>query len=126
MTYDTPSPDGHALRTASDALREASLSKQAILAHEKQCAERYREITEAMDRLAADLRTYLAQSRESRTRLHERVDQANDRIAENQTLVSRGLTDLRNGMIKGLFATLLSLAGTFSGVVWYILTAMPK
>lgn len=114
--------DTHARQTANDALREASLAKQAIIAHERQCVERSRDIAATLDRVAHDIRNYISQAHDARARLHERVDQTQDKLAANQVMVSNGFSDLRAGMIRGLLATLLSLAGAFGGVLWYVLT----
>ncbi|PIW30493.1 MAG: hypothetical protein COW30_02075 [Rhodospirillales bacterium CG15_BIG_FIL_POST_REV_8_21_14_020_66_15] len=116
------SSDTQALSTANEALREAGLARQAIIAHERQCAERSREAARAFERMGRDLRAFMAQAREADTRLHERVDQAQDRITENQVRVLEGFAALRAGLIRGLFAALMTLAGGGGAMVWYLLT----
>lgn len=114
--------DAQARQTAEEALREAGLARQAILAHERHCVERSRETAQALERIGADLRAFAAQSREARTRLHIRVDGAETRMTENQVKVMAAFDDLRRGLIRALSALLLSLAGAFGGVLWYLLT----
>ncbi|MCF3628153.1 hypothetical protein RJ527_08760 [Thalassospiraceae bacterium LMO-SO8] len=116
-TADTP-----ALHTANEALREASLARQAIIAHERQCVERSREAAQSFDRMGQELRAFMAQTRDARTRLHDRVDQTQDRITENQVQVLEGFAALRSGLIRGLFAALLTLMGGIGIMAWYLLT----
>ena len=114
--------DAQARQTAQDALREAGLARQAILAHERQCVERSREVASALDRIGRDLRAFATQSHGARGRLHDRVDRAEARVAENQGKVMGAFDDLRHGMIRALCAVLLSVCGAFAGVLWYLLT----
>jgi uncharacterized protein (DUF3084 family) len=111
-----------ALHTANEALREASLARQAIIAHERQCVERSREAAQSFDRMGQELRAFMAQTRDARTRLHDRVDQTQDRITENQVQVLESFAALRSGLIRGLFAALLTLMGGIGIMAWYLLT----
>ena len=43
-------------------------------------------------------------------------------MTENQVKVMAAFDDLRRGLIRALSALLLSLAGAFGGVLWYLLT----
>jgi light-regulated signal transduction histidine kinase (bacteriophytochrome) len=123
MPFNADTPDGRALLTANDALREASLARQAILAHERQCVERSREAAESFQRMGHELRAFMANAHDADRRLHDRVDQAQNRITKNQLQVLEGFTALRSGLIRGLFAALLALAGGVGGMIWYLLTA---
>lgn len=109
---------------ANEALREAGLARQAILAHERQCVERSREVASALERIGHDLRDVMAQTRESRGRLHDRVDRTDARMTENQEKVMEAFDDLRKSMIRALFTVLLSVSGAFAGVLWYLLTGV--
>ncbi len=122
MTPPKHLTDADARRTAQDALREAVLARQAIQAHERHCIERAEEVAETLTRVGQDVRDYLAQSRDARRRLHARVDQTNDRIAENHAVVSAGFENLRSGIIRALSALTLTLAGALGTVLWYLVT----
>lgn len=111
-----------ALDTANEALREAGLARQAIIAHERQCVERSREAAQSFERMGQELRAFMAQTRDARVRLHDRVDQTQDRITENQVQVLEGFAALRSGLIRGLFATLLALTGGTAAMAWYLMT----
>ena len=63
-----------------------------------------------------------AQTRDARSRLHDRVDQTQDRITENQVQVLEGFAALRSGLIRGLFAALLALTGGAAAMAWYLMT----
>lgn len=121
MPSTTDAADTRALHTANDALREASLARQAILAHERQCVERSREAARSFERMGQELRAFMAQTREAQTRLHARVDQTQDRITENQVQVLEGFATLRSGLIRGLFAALVALTGGAATMAWYLL-----
>lgn len=122
MPASTDSSDSRALHTANDALREAGLARQAIIAHERQCVERSREAAQAFDRMGQELRAFMAQTRDARIRLHARIDQTRDRITENQMQVLEGFAALRSGLIRGLFAALLAVTGGIAAMTWYLLT----
>ncbi len=111
-----------ALHTANEALREASLARQAIIAHERQCVERSREAAQSFERMGQELRAFMAQTRDARARLHDRVDQTQDRITDNQVQVLEGFAALRSGLIRGLFAALLALTGGVAAMAWYLMT----
>lgn len=113
-----------AIQLANEALREAGLARQALLAHERHCVERSRETAQSLERIGHDLRAFMAQSRDARARLHARVDGTEARLADNQATVMEAFDDLRRGMIRALSALLLSLAGAFGGVLWYLLTGL--
>ncbi len=119
---DTKEGPARALHLANEALREAGLARQAILSHERQCAERSREAAQAFDRMGHELRSFMNQTRESRVRLHGRIDQTQDRITENQVQVLEGFAALRSGLIQGLFAATVALAGGIGAMAWYLLT----
>ena len=87
-------PSTDPLRTAHEALHEAGLARQAILAHERQCVERSRDAAKAFERMGQELRAFMAQTRDARARLHDRVDQTQDRITENQVQVLEGFAAL--------------------------------
>ena len=110
------------LLTANEALREAGLARQAILAHERQCVERSREAAQAFKRMETELRSFMTQTRDADARLHDRVDQTQDRLTENQVQVLEGFAALRSGMIRGLFGALLTLLGGVGAMAWYLLT----
>ena len=122
MPSTADASDTRALHTANEALREASLARQAIIAHERQCVERSREAAQSFERMGQELRAFIAQARDARTRLHDRVDQTQDRITENQVQVLEGFAALRSGLIRGLFATLVTLTGGTAAMAWYLLT----
>tara|TARA_R110001592_G_scaffold64194_1_gene197390 strand:- start:179 stop:610 length:432 start_codon:yes stop_codon:yes gene_type:complete len=122
MTPLSETPETRALNVANDALREASLARQAIIAHERQCVERSREAAQSFDRMGQELRAFMAQTRDARTRLHDRVDQTQDRITENQVQVLEGFAALRSGLIRGLFAALVALTGGVAAMAWYLIT----
>ncbi|MEK9673703.1 MAG: hypothetical protein VW268_14570 [Rhodospirillaceae bacterium] len=124
MTYNRANGPIGRLRLADgyNALREASLAKQAVIAHERQCVERSRDVENALSHISNDIRTYIGEANAARARLHERADQTQNRISENQIIVSRRFGGLRAGTIRGLFSTLMSLAGAFGEALWYLLT----
>lgn len=122
MPANAPHIDTQARQTAQEALREAGLARQAILAHERHCVERSRETSAALERIGDDLRAFATQAHEARTRLHARVDHVEARQTENQNKVMAAFDDLRRGLIRALSALLLSLTGAFAGVLWYLLT----
>lgn len=115
-------PSTDPLRTAHEALHEAGLARQAILAHERQCVERSRDAAKAFERMGQELRAFMAQTRDARARLHDRVDQTQDRITENQVQVLEGFAALRSGLIRGLFAALLTMTAGVGAMAWYLLT----
>ena len=126
MTHPSDIPTHRALNVANEALREAGLARQAILAHERQCVERSREAAQSFDRMGHELRAFMTQTRASRTRLHGRIDQTQDRITENQVQVLEGFAALRSGLIRGLFAALLALVGGTAAMAWYLLTGLGR
>ena len=64
----------------------------------------------------------MAQTRDARARLHDRVDQTQNRITENQVQVLEGFAALRSGLIRGLFAALVALMGGTAAMAWYLMT----
>ena len=76
--------------------------------------------------MGRELRAFMTQTRASRTRLHGRIDQTQDRITENQVQVLEGFTALRSGLIRGMFAVLLALGGGSAAMAWYLLTGLGR